>query len=187
MVSQLSRLLETRHGKVAVPEADRRSVYAWIDADAPYYGTWEMSRPHCQGGRDTWTTSPGTTPLPWFAQVLEVRRSRGLRAPGVEDYGSSVAGHLDETKINLTHPEWSALLLENLAQSAGGQEADSKAIFKTADDPDYAKLLAAIQQGARRLRETPRMDMPGGKPIPQKRDFGVVFGASRPAARAAAP
>jgi hypothetical protein len=187
MVSRLTTLLEAGHGKTAVPAAERRILYAWIDANAPYYGTWEMSRPHSQGGRDTWTRAPGTTPLPWFAQVLGIMKARGIKAPGIEDYGGGGAGHLDETKINLTHPEWSALLLENLAASAGGRAEDGKAVFQSSADPDYATLLAALREGARLLAATPRVDMPGAKPIPQKRDFGQVFGAPRPATTAAAP
>ncbi len=187
MVSRLTRLIEAGHGKVVLPDADRRILYAWVDANAPYYGTYEMSRPHRQGGRDTWTTSPGTTPLPWFARALEIMKTRGIKAPGIEGYASSGAGHLDETQINLTHPEWSAVLLGNLATAAGGRAVDAEAVFKSTADADYTTLLAAIQEGARLLVELPRMDMPGAKPIPQKRDFGVVFGAPRPAATAAAP
>ena len=173
-VSKLSRLMETRHSDVTMDDESRRAVYAWIDANAPYYGTWEMSRPHVQGGRDTWTGTGGR-PLPWFATLLDVLRSKGLRYSGIEDYGHGGAGHLDQVKVNLTHPEWSHLLLENLARSSGGLADDGGAAFPSKADPDYCRLLSAIEEGKRCLYAKPRVDMPGGVAIPQARDFGRVF------------
>jgi len=66
--------------------------------------------------------------------------------------------------------------MRNLAKSAGGSEEDEgKAIFKSKDDPEYKKLLEALQVAGRAVKQYPRIDMPGAKPIPQKRDFGRTF------------
>jgi len=50
----LTALIESGHGKVDMDDEGRRRVYAWIDSNIQYYHTWDMSRPHTCGGRDTW-------------------------------------------------------------------------------------------------------------------------------------
>ncbi|MEI8079987.1 MAG: hypothetical protein WCH61_10220, partial [bacterium] len=46
MVSKLTKLIEDGHHGVKMSSKYRRRVYAWIDANVPYYGTWDMTRPH---------------------------------------------------------------------------------------------------------------------------------------------
>ena len=123
---------------------------------------------------DTWTAKGGK-PLPWFSTVLDVLRTKKLRYAGIEKYGHGGAGHLDQVKVNLTHPEWSRLLLENLAKSAGGLAEEDGAAFASTDDPEYRRLLGAIEEGKRCLYAKPRVDMPHAVAVPQKRDFGRVF------------
>lgn len=175
-VSKLTAQIESKHSDADLNDVERRTIYAWIDADAPYYSTWEMSRPHWLGGRDTWTQAPDATPQAWFAEVLAVVAARKLPAPGiVRYYTGNNTWSLDQTLINLTHPEWSGLLLDNLSESAGGHAPAASAIFLNREDADYQRLLAALNQGAAALLAKPRMDMPGAIPIPQTRDFGRVF------------
>ncbi len=175
-VSKLTKLLEEKHAGVDVDPESRRKIYAWIDSNVCYYPTWDMNRPHTQGGRDpcfrianddgVYPKGPGHSraiePEPWFATIQRIIASRGLR-------------EIQSRELNLTHPEWSPLLLGNLAITAGGREPDARAIFKTADDPDYRALLSALREGARSLAANPRTDMPGSKSLPQQRDFGRVF------------
>jgi hypothetical protein len=175
-VSKLTEQIETGHGKAQLSDPERRAIYAWIDADAPYYSTWEMSRPHWLGGRDTWTKAPGATPQSWFGDVLAVIKARKIPAPGIVNYYTgNNTWSLDQVLINYTHPEWSALLLDNLSEAAGGRAPVDAAIFPSRTAPDYQRLLKAIQQGAAALQARPRMDMPNAKAIPQTRDFGRVF------------
>lgn len=175
-VSKLTARIESKHGGSELSDEERQTVYAWIDADAPYYSTWEMSRPHWLGGRDTWTQPPGATPQPWFADVLAVIAARKLPAQGiVRYYTGNNTWSLDQILLNYTHPEWSGLLLDNLSESAGGHAPAATAIFPNREDADYQRLLEAIRQGAEALRAKPRMDLPGAVPIPQVRDFGRVF------------
>ena len=77
--------------------------------------------------------------------------------------------------INLTHPEWSRVLLRHLARSAGGQADDFHAVFRDTSDPCYQAVLGAICEGKAALLARPRMDMPGAVPVPQVRDFGRTF------------
>ena len=174
MVSRLTKLLESKHQKVDVDPESRRRIYSWIDANVPYYATWDMSRPHSMGGRDTWGDKKGF--FPWILKIQETmkRVDPGFAADKnhKEFTKRNNGSHLD---INLTNPQWSRLLLDRLAQSSGGTAPDDKALFKTQDDPNYQTILHAIEEGKRLLEATPRMDMPGAVPIPQERNFGKVF------------
>ncbi len=47
--SPLTELLETTHRqRLALPDADRRRLYLWLDANAPFYGTYESIRQEAQ-------------------------------------------------------------------------------------------------------------------------------------------
>ncbi len=70
-VSRLTQLIETRHGGVDLDRESRQRIYTWIDANVPYYATWDMDRPHTQGGRDPWfictdASNRRLEPEPWF-------------------------------------------------------------------------------------------------------------------------
>ncbi len=179
-VSRLTELLDGKHADVEVDAEGRRAIYAWIDANIPYYGTWAMCRPHTVGGRDTWL-GPGQRPLPWFAAFSEAYRAAGLPdniAPntGINPryYPHRIRG-LRHADINLTHPQYSRVLLDHLAQSAGGRAEDAKAAFKSPEDPRYQAMLRAIERGKAALLAQPRIDMPGAVAVPQNRDFGRTF------------
>lgn len=176
-VSRLTKLLEEKYKHLGVDDQSRRRIYTWIDANVPYYGTWEMTRPHSFGGRDTWLDERGK-PLPWFADLQKALA--GLRPADPPNMQTTMPGRqnpaaLRHADINLTHPEWSRVLTRNLAKSAGGLADDAKAIFKSKDDPRYRAILEAIEAGKAALLARPRIDMPGAVPIPQKRDFGRTF------------
>ena len=176
-VSRLAKLLEDKHKDANVDDEGRRRIYAWIDANVPYYGTWDMTRPHSFGGRDTWLEAGGK-PQPWFAALQDALDDL---APAVPAKGKAARRNrqtpvaIAHTDINLSHPEWSRVLVRNLARSAGGLADDAKAAFKTKDDPRYQAILKAVEQGKLALLAKPRMDMPGAVPVPQQRDFGRTF------------
>ena len=185
--SELTQHLEKGHHDVSLTRNEKRALYAWIDSNAIYYGTWSMSRPHSIGGRDTWAavpdkkettdwfrTEPGKwhsiQPAVWFRTVQEIvkrRNLRGLKNGLAFDQPQAISN----LKINLTRAHCSHLLLENLAETAGGWSKDEDAVFKTKEDADYAQLLAAIQTGADALKKLPRMDMPNATAVPQRRNF----------------
>jgi hypothetical protein len=164
--SRLVKLIEQKHADVDVDDLSRRRIYAWIDANVPYYGTWDMTRPYTFGGRDTWYDVGGKKPLPWFEAFQQAYREAGI--PG----DPAKLGHTD---LNLSHPEHSRVLLDHLAQSAGGRAEDGKALFAAREDPRYQALLKAIERGKQTLVAKPRMDMLGAVPVPQERDFGRTF------------
>ncbi len=179
-VSGLTRLIEEQHAGVEVDAEGRRRIYAWIDANIPYYGTWSMSRPHTVGGRDTWLDR-GQQPLPWFAAFLAAYRAAALpedvapQTPINPRYFPHQIRGLRHADINLTNPHLSRILLDNLAPSAGGRADDAGAEFASPEDPHYQAMLEAIEQGRDALLARPRMDMPDAIAVPQDRDFGRTF------------
>jgi hypothetical protein len=120
--------------------------------DPNYYGTYENTRPHTPGSRDIWTG-------PWFGEVTRLLNAGKRMKPG-------------EPYINVTHPEFSRVLVDHLPKSAGGR--GMAPAFFGPDDPDYRALLAAIRQGHEALIANPRMDMPGARPLPYPTDFGKL-------------
>ena len=132
-----------------LPPADRQRIYAWIDANVPYYGTYEHHpawRPAC-GSRDGWDMeNPHGWLAPRLAPVFQRRcvechrrtvygqaaynskrvevTSRIWTDRGLTDdmaFTSPLAFLIaPEFRINLSRPEHSLLLTAPLAKEAGG-------------------------------------------------------------------
>ena len=150
-VSRLVEYLENGHGDVVVDDNSRRRLYTWIDANCPYYGTYDNTRPDTPGSRDAWAG----TKVSGTIRTLKLRATDG--------------------DVNLTHPGHSRILQANLAKSAGGLAEEEDARFKSKDVPEYRELLAAIEQAKTALYDKPRVDMPGAKPIPYPTDYGGLY------------
>ena len=177
-VSKLNKDIEAVRDGVKMDDESRRRVYTWIDANVPYYGTWDMTRPHTLGGRDAWGRFENgrRAPEPWFQDLAGIHKARCASCHDALGKGSR-----SHARINLTRPEFSRVLNAHLAKEAGGmgltKEKNGKAppVFKDTADPVYAAMLKAIEAGKAALDAKPRMDMPGGVPVPQQRDFGRTF------------
>ena len=171
--SHASRLLEyvdTDHCKKMIPLEDRRRIYAWIDANVPYYATYAHSRPHSPGYRDLFTEVDSGRESAWYAKrFLGTYNKRcgschgGFSHPN--DKGRIWDGRF--AWINLTHPEHSPALTAHLAKKAGGRGQGTekggkgKPLFGDTKDPDYLNMLGAIKEGRRKMLAHPRVDMPG--------------------------
>ncbi|MBT3199236.1 MAG: DUF1080 domain-containing protein [Phycisphaerales bacterium] len=173
-VSKLTTILESKHRStskdhelVDVDDTGRRRIYAWIDANVPYYSTWDMSRPWSTGGRDATVIPPAgdkrqrPKPAGWVARLKKVCDEKKIR--------------LDARGLNFTNPQWSPDFVKLLAKSAGGVAPDDKARFKSTKDPDYQAILEILKEAKATLLAHPRIDMPGAKAIPQQRNFGKVY------------
>ncbi|MBI5683962.1 MAG: PD40 domain-containing protein [Verrucomicrobia bacterium] len=190
-VSKLTQLIESGHGgRVAMDDESRRRIYAWIDSNAQYYATWDMSRPHTVGGRDPWTFCEGDKRGPLRLELWMERLEKAFAESGcitchrpIANDGRDRIGHGHEynAKINLTRPEFSRLLNAHLSKGVGGlgitgkRRGQDAPEFTNTDDPRYRAMLEAIVAGKAALEARPRMDMPGGNAVPQTRDFGKVF------------
>ncbi len=181
-VSALTELLEQGHGGVTVGDEARRRIYTWIEANVPYYPSYEHTRPGTSGSRDAWAG-------PWYAACEQTFKSLGCAACHPQPPNSTGPGGrqwnwreaMPPQWINLTHPAWSLLLTAPLAPEAGGlglcrpKNGAKPVRFAGVRDPGYAALLRAIEEGARNLAELPRIDMPGARPIAYARDFGRMY------------
>ena len=187
-VSRLTTLIETNHHEVKLNDAECRVIFAWMDANAPYYATWDMSRPYTQGGRDPWHFAPDNQrahphPEPWFAQFSAIFGAQCAACHGDFEEGTRRARGLypHNRWLNLTRPEFSRVLNAHLAREAGGlgiatpDKNHQPPLFRDTTAPVYQALLQALEKGKAALQARPRMDMPGGRAIPQERDFGKVF------------
>ncbi len=54
MVSRIRRFIEADHSGKPLPLSDRERIYAWIDMNVPYYGTYEFTNTTVLGGRERW-------------------------------------------------------------------------------------------------------------------------------------
>jgi hypothetical protein len=170
-VSRLAEILDSTHAgkELELPPEDRLRVYAWIDANVPYYGTYATSRPKCGGKRDLCQDPATGEPEAWFARgFLPVYSRRCVSCHG-EFPGTRLVTCWDGRTawINFSRPEFSPALTAHLPRSAGGRGIDKTndgqpiPMFAGPDDPDFRALLAAIEEGRRRAEATPRPDMPG--------------------------
>jgi len=170
--SRLMDYIDTDHCGKMIPLEDRQRVYTWIDANVPYYGTYDHSRPRSPGYRDLFTDPETGLESEWYAKrFLPVYAKRCQSChdsiPHPNDHGRIWDGCY--AWINLSRPEHSAALTAHLDQCAGGRgcgaEEDGRGepLFKDTSDPDYVALLAAIRDGRRSMLAHPRADMPGFK------------------------
>lgn len=163
-VSKMAKQLDGSHQKLKVSDRDRRIIYTWIDANCPYYDTYENTRPGTPGSRDSWPHQQ--------ARKLNDALKPTAPAPGQTRPRIHRPAERD---INLTHPEHSQVLVKNLAKSAGGLAKDAEALFKTRKDPKYIAALGAITEARDALYAKPRMDMEGGIPVPFPVDHGGLY------------
>ena len=169
-VSRIVELIEEGHGDVDVDPESRRRLYAWIEANIPYYGTYEHTRPGTSGSRDAWTGK-------WIDRLTNSFNTKCAACHGELDRRQN----RHSTWVNLTHPEFSRMLNAPLAKSAGGLElCQSKNgrqpfRFKDKTDPDYRAMLGWITEGKEILRSKPRMDMPGAVAASYEQDFGRLY------------
>ncbi len=169
--SRLTDIIESDHCKKAIPLEERRRIYMWIDANVPYYGTYANSRPSSSGKRDLCThPKTGQRASDWFARDFsDVYRRRCHEChgnlPHPNDKGGIWTGKL--AWINFSNPERSPALTAHLPRGKGGRgiagvkDGVRKTVFKDKDDPDYRKMLQAIEVGKELANDAPRADMPG--------------------------
>ncbi len=103
----------------------------------------------------------------WLGRTFVTVTSKVWSDITIMDQGLQIEGAVatfgPEYRINLSHPEWSQMLTAPLAREAGGlglcRSPSGTPVFKNTADPDYQKMLQAIQAGQRMLSANPRVDM----------------------------
>jgi len=165
--SRLTEVIESDHCGRKIPWEDRIRVYTWIDANAPYYGTYANSRRLCNGKRDLVDDVKTGQPAGWYARdFLGVFKRRCAGCHG-EDAMRWQRRDGSTAWINFTRPALSPALTAHLPKSAGGRGIDKTKdgkpipMFAGPEDPDYRTMLQAIEVGKKLAYETPGADMPG--------------------------
>ncbi|MGB2823398.1 MAG: hypothetical protein WBF17_20615, partial [Phycisphaerae bacterium] len=211
--SPLMRKLDGSHNKVELTDRERRMIWLWIESGATYSGTYASLgcgathvSPWGAGGamqrrcaRCHYPPEQGKRPpKDKVALPAEPHPRRRDGAPYERWIGKYLpaARRGSHMLVNLTRPEKSPVLLTPLAKEAGGwatgrTEAGEtppgghKVIFETKDDPDYRRLLAAIEQGRRDLDQIKRFDMPGFQPnvhyVREMKRYGILPRTFNPA------
>jgi hypothetical protein len=191
--SPLMKKLDGSHHDVKPSAADLAAVALWLDASAPYPGTYAalgcgMIGGYAQNNQTLendkeWPASRDAqpvfkercaachtkdhTPLPSF---LSDENGLSFWTPDMSDPRLKRHRHV---LFDLTRPDKSLFLRAPLAKAAGGlglckNTNDVNAVvFASKEDPAYRALLAMIDAGRARLAEIKRFDMPGFRPRPE--------------------
>jgi hypothetical protein len=148
--SPLLKKFSGNHHGVRASAAERRLLRTWIDAAAPYAGTYACL---------------GTGMITYRKPVEEVFKNRCDECHASEPSRRDKTGRrwfFADHRFNLTRPAKSLMLLAPLAKEAGGlglcrqrsavkkrdpnaPEAPQATIFTSTDDPHYQMLLASLR------------------------------------------
>ena len=191
--SPLMKRLDGSHHDVKPSPREIAAVALWLDASAPYPGTYAalgcgMIGGYAQNNQvlendKEWPTTRNAQPvfkerceschtkehkpLPRF---LSDENDLSFWTPKMDDPRLRNSRHV---LFNLSGPEKSLFLRAPLAKAAGGlglcknTNDVSAVVFASKEDPAYRTLRAMIDAGRARLEEVKRFDMPGFKPRPE--------------------
>lgn len=199
------------HYGATFAEHERKMVALWIDTGATYPGTYAALGTGMIGGYEENRNTHADFAWPAVREARGVLARRcaqchsGPKAlpetPSVDRF-PPWALESDDLKLrlsrhivyNLTRAEKSSLLLAPLAQEAGGMalckettgetKGRTATVFANTDDPDYRKLLAAVQTAKEYLDTIKRFDMPGFRPrdayVREMKRYGIIPGNQDP-------
>lgn len=199
--SRLMKKLDGSHHEVKVSEQDWRTIWLWIESGAPNAGTYAALRNEAEMALQTAATAEtlgqirpvlakrcaschGVKDLPPLLQHYEMGDPRGIRRP-LAVYERRViendplARFSTYALVNFTRPERSRILLAPLAKPSGGWGACGE-VFRDRQDPDFVRLLGALEQGAKKGNSIARFGTPGFRPnaqyIREMVRYGVLSG-----------
>ena len=194
--SKLIKYLDASHHDVKLSDAERRTIWYWLEAGANYPGTYAAVGSGMLGGyEENGIVRPDIAwPSVKASEEAIARRCDACHAsvktplPKTPTHDSKALSR--QIAYNLTRPEKSLLLLGPLAKAAGGYgtcQAKAKPakegekapdVFADAQDPDYQKILAMIVDGKKYLDEHKRFDMPGFRPgepyLREMKRYGIL-------------
>jgi len=177
--SPLLRKMEGEHHEVTVSPEEWMTVWAWIEAAAPFCGTYGGLRNvadqnvqirefqkkgmpvigrRCRSCHIKEGTAP---PLPSIYDSKERRKQVG---PGpaherIVFENEPMATCSWTGLLNASRPEKSGILLAPLSKEVGGWGMCGE-VFTSTEDPDYKQLLAALQNFQQEWQKAPRFGTP---------------------------
>jgi len=110
--------------RITLSKAEQLKILMWIDLNVPFYGTSQSQQPELRGCRKIYPADLDNT-------LKEIEKKRGITLPRT-------------FFLRLDNPEKNIFLADPLA----------KGVFKSADDPDYQRILSCFDgvQEALKLR-----------------------------------
>lgn len=193
----LNKLTPAHHG-VQVTAHELKMIKFWIEAGAPYPGTYAALGTGMIGGYAENQLEHPDANWPATRAATEVLRRRcgschneksmplptsasdDQKLPPWDplkkvDYRRQFSRHL---LYNLTQTERSMLLLAPLSREVGGYGLCKSAVFVSRLDPDYLAILQSIEEGKQYLDRVKRFDMPGFQPreawVREMKRFGIL-------------
>lgn len=197
--SRLMDLIDGSHHDVRVARQESDVIRLWIEASAPYAGTYaalgsgmfpvkfplETMERRCGEchqrkpvgrpiGKYPYFQFGGKGPAaPLVHTFLDLQQIRARI--GYYKFGSS---RPPQSLCNLTRPTKSLLLQAPLAEDSGGLGLCKPAVFTDTDDADYQTILGAIREAQAKHDKHKRFDLPGFRPndyyIYQMQRYGVL-------------
>jgi hypothetical protein len=193
--SALMRKLNPAHYEVRLSPVELQTVRLWLDAGAPYPGTYAALGSGMIGGyqkNQQVIENDAEWPETVVARKVFERRCASCHSDDRRRIPQSLSDeiglsfwapdmndprlrHSRHIVFNLTRPDKSLVLLAPLSRKDGGYglcrspgtPEGSGAIFDSRHDPGYRDLWAMCEAGRHRLDTVKRFDMPGFRPRPQ--------------------
>ena len=187
--SPLMKKIDGSHNDVKLTPHERDMIRYWIEAGAPYPGTYAalgsgMIGGHHENRQDVsdrrWPSTKAA------AQAIQSRCARCHNKKFMPLPRALSEGYLRHRVFNLTRTEKSLMLLAPLSSEAGGygicrprgKAVEAAAVFADTNDADYQKILGLCLAGKKYLEKIRRFDMPGFEPLPsyarEMRRYGVL-------------
>ena len=190
-VSPLLDKLTGGHHDVKATPGELDMVRYWIEAGAPYPGTYAALGSGMIGGYQE--NRQDTSDRQWpstiaAAEVIRRRCANCHKGPMTLPQALS-EGRLRHIVFNLTRPDKSLILLAPLSSEAGGyglcsrkgmdgKTGEPATVFTDTNDPDYRTLLALCKEGKSHLEKITRFDMPEFRPQPsyvrEMKRYGIL-------------
>ncbi len=189
--SPLLDKLDKSHYDVQVTEDEWRTVWMWIEAGAPYAGSYaglrnaeEQQMEGKAAGRGLWGNAAVLKRRCVDCHAIgEADNETGRAIPFSPDMSKNKRGVTRRTGnyerlvieddplrkfgwnnlVNLSRPEFSPIILGPLAKEAGGW-GSCGSVFADTDDPDYQHMLATIRLSKEESDQRPRYGTPGFRP-----------------------
>ena len=182
-VSKLCHYLEAQKCcPQAVPAAERRRIYNWIDANVPFYSTYAAD-PDRKGGHDGWYFEEDfersydrrcmacherrlfnqSMNGGWATVYSSQWSARAITANNIQGNCRLSTLYGPDHRINISNPEHSAFVLAPLAKESGGwglcKQKSGIPVFSYKNDTDYRVFVTNLHQSCQNV--TRRSVTPG--------------------------
>ncbi len=204
--SPLLQKLNGSHHNVKATEKEWWTVFLWIETAAPYCGSYAGIRNSADQQHFNKCRSPifgavghvlkkrcaschKNEPEKNVSRIpfdMELRRNKEIKNLGIQTAryqrvifeNDPIRLYKWDVLFNFSDPELSSFLMAPLAREAGGLQRCGNAVFKSKDDPDYQRIVKALQECKVRIAVKAPWGEPGWKPnkqfIREMKRYGIL-------------